>query len=241
MDGPVALVTGANRGIGLEIARQLGESGHAVLVGARDPERGAAAAAGLRAAGLDAVAVWLDVADQASIDRVAAWVDRMYGRLDVLVNNAVRTDGGDSGVPAETTAAQMRAAYEVNVFGPVALIHALLPLLRQSGRGRIVNVSSAVGSMTMSADPHSPYAAHNHLPYATSKSALNAITVSYARALRADGILVNTVCPGPCATDLNSEGYRTAAQGARIAVLMATLPDDGPSGTFRNDDGMLPW
>jgi NAD(P)-dependent dehydrogenase (short-subunit alcohol dehydrogenase family) len=241
MGGTIALVTGANRGIGLEIARQLAELGHTVLVGARDGDRGAAAAAGLRAAGLDATAVRLDVGDQASVDGVAEWVDRTYGRLDVLVNNAVCSDGDGSGVPAETTATQMRAAYEVNVFGPVALIHALLPLLRRSGRARIVNVSSAVGSITMSADPHSPYAAHNHLPYASSKSALNAVTVSYARALRADGILVNAVCPGPCATDLNSEGHRTAAQGARIAVAMATLPDDGPSGTFRNDEGVLPW
>lgn len=240
MDGQIALVTGANRGIGLEIARQLGQRGMAVVVGCRDPRRGDAAAADLRSAGLDAVAVHLDVTVQASIDRAATWLERTYGRLDVLVNNAVHS-GAASGAPADTTAADMRAAYEVNVFGPVALIHAVLPLLRRSPQARIVNVSSTVGSITCSADPAGRYAAYNHLPYDSSKSALNAATVAYARALRADGILVNAVCPGPCATDLNRDGHRSAADGARIAVAMATLPPGGPTGTFRDDEGLLPW
>jgi len=240
MEQPIALVTGANKGIGLEIARQLAGAGMVVLLGARDAQRGAAATAELRGAGLDVTHVPLDVSDPATVERAAARIEREYGRLDVLINNAAI--GGRSGTPDRLTGSDVREVYEVNVFGVVTTTHAMLPLLRRSKRARIVNVSSAAGSVGMSADPDGPYAHHNHLSYDSSKSALNAVTVSYARALRAEGILVNAVCPGHCATDLNEHtGPRPAAVGARIAVAMAMAADDGPSGTFQNDDGVLPW
>jgi NAD(P)-dependent dehydrogenase (short-subunit alcohol dehydrogenase family) len=240
MEEPIALVTGANKGIGLEVARQLAGAGMVVLLGARDAQRGASATAQLRGAGLDVTHVPLDVSDPASVERAAAWIEREYGRLDVLINNAAL--GGRWDTPDRLTASDVREVYEVNVFGAITATHAMLPLLRRSKRARIVNVSSAAGSVGMSADPDGPYSYHNLLSYDSSKSALNAVTVSYARALRAEGILVNAVCPGHCATDLNGHtGPRPAAVGARIAVAMATLPDDGPSGTFQNDDGVLPW
>ncbi|ALG13986.1 SDR family oxidoreductase [Kibdelosporangium phytohabitans] len=242
----VALVTGGNKGIGLEIVRQLAQQGFTVYLGARDPRRGRAAAAGL--AGLDVRFVRLDVTDPESVEAAVRTVEAETGRLDVLVNNAgVVVEWGVR--PTEITAEQLREAYEVNVFGVVTVTAACLPLLRRSGAARIVNMSSGLGSLTLLDDPASPVPSRDLLAYSSSKAALNALTVLYADALRADGIKVNAASPGAVPTDQNVaatfyRGDRTAAEGARVPVLLATLPADGPTGSFRGPrsvDDVIPW
>lgn len=237
---PVALVTGANRGIGFEIARLLGERGMTVLVGARDRDRGRQAAARLRDAGLDATALRLDVTDQASIQAAADWIAATHGRLDVLVNNAaVSIDAGHS--PSQATLEQLRATYETNVFGAVAVTITMLPLLRRSPAGRIVNMSSALASLGTWSNPYLSLGPAPALAYASSKAALNAVTVLFAYELRDSGIKVNAAEPGMVATDMNPHGTRSPAQGAQIAVRLATLPPDGPTGGFFADNGVVPW
>jgi NAD(P)-dependent dehydrogenase (short-subunit alcohol dehydrogenase family) len=229
-----ALVTGANKGIGYEIAAGLGALGWRVGVGARDDGRREAAVEKLRAAGVDAFGVPLDVTDDAS---VAAAV-KLFDRLDVLVNNAGVT-GGMPQEPSTVDIATMRTAVETNVFGVIRVTNAFLPLLRRSASPRIVNMSSTVGSITRQSTPGAetgPISA----AYSPSKSFLNAVTVQYAKEL--PGILINLGCPGYCATDLNGHrGYRTPEQGAAVAIRLATLPDDGPTGAFYDDDGVIPW
>ena len=234
-----ALVTGANKGIGYEIAAGLGRLGWAVGVGARDDARRADAVARLRDAGVDAFGVPLDVTDDASTTAAAALLaDR--GGLDVLVNNAGVTGGGEQ-LPSAVDMAAVRAAVEVNVWGVIRLTNAVLPLLRRSPSPRIVNVSSGVGSLTLqSADDGTtgPLSA----AYSPSKTYLNAVTVQYAKELKDTGILVNMGCPGFVSTDLNGHrGTRTPEEGARTPIRLATLPDGGPTGTYSNDDGPLPW
>jgi NAD(P)-dependent dehydrogenase (short-subunit alcohol dehydrogenase family) len=242
--GKVALVTGANKGIGKEIARQLGGLGMTVLLGARDTERGQKAAEELRAGGADVRYLHLDVTDEATVSAAAGRVGEEFGRLDVLVNNAgIATEWGH--LPSETSATLVRRAYDVNVFGVIAVTHAMLPLLRRSPAARIVNLSSNLGSLSLHADPEQ----HGHiggsgmlLAYCSSKSALNAITLQYANELRGSGILVNAVNPGYCATDLNGHrGILPAAEGAKVPVQAATLGEDGPTGTFFGADGPVPW
>jgi NAD(P)-dependent dehydrogenase (short-subunit alcohol dehydrogenase family) len=233
----VALVTGANKGIGYEIARQLGAvEGIEVLVGARDPERGRAAAAKL-----DAVAVQVDVTDEASIAAAAKWIEQEYGRLDILVNNAaVLLERGE--LPSATAVDLMRRTYEANVFGVVAVTNAMLPLLRRAPAARIVNMSSGLGSLTLTTTPEHPYFERALLAYNSSKSAVNAVTVAYATELRQTPIKVNAADPGYCATDLNGHsGPRTPSQGATAAVRLATLDGDGPTGHFFDEDGVVPW
>ncbi|CAB4936102.1 MAG: SDR family NAD(P)-dependent oxidoreductase [Actinobacteria bacterium] len=234
-----ALVTGANKGIGYEIAAGLGRLGWAVGVGARDDERREAAVARLREAGVDAFGVPLDVTDDASVAAAAALLEDRGG-LDVLVNNAGVTGGGVQ-TPSEVDMAAVRAAVEVNVWGVIRLTNAVLPMLRRSPSPRIVNVSSGVGSLTMqSADDGTtgPLSA----AYSPSKTYLNAVTVQYAKELKDTGILVNMGCPGFVSTDLNGHrGTRTPEEGARTPIRLATLPDGGPTGTYSNDDGPLPW
>ncbi|GAA0917718.1 SDR family oxidoreductase [Virgisporangium ochraceum] len=229
-----ALVIGANKGIGYEIAAGLGALGWRVGVGARDDGRREAAVGELRAAGVDAFGVPLDVTDDAS---VAAAVS-LFDRLDVLVNNAGVT-GGMPQEPSTVDIATMRTAVETNVFGVIRVTNAFLPLLRRSASPRIVNMSSTVGSITRQSTPGAetgPISA----AYSPSKSFLNAVTVQYAKEL--PGILINLGCPGYCATDLNGHrGYRTPEQGAAVAIRLATLPDDGPTGAFYDDDGVIPW
>ncbi|WP_051732169.1 SDR family oxidoreductase [Kitasatospora phosalacinea] len=237
-----ALVTGANKGIGKETARRLAALGITVLIGARDAERGRAAAEELRADGGDVRFVPLDVTDEISVRAAAERIEAAFGRLDILVNNAAIASGQQK--PSETPAAALRQVYETNVFGVVAVTHAMLPLLRRSAAARIVNMSSELGSVSHLADPGSPWSSYSSalLPYCTSKSALNAITVLYANELRAEGILVNAVSPGYCATDLNRHsGPRTPAEGAAVAVDLATAGEDGPTGTLRSEDGPIPW
>jgi NAD(P)-dependent dehydrogenase (short-subunit alcohol dehydrogenase family) len=234
-----ALVTGANKGIGYEIARQLATGGATVLLGARDPRLGEAAAQSL--GDLDVHPVTLDVTDPDSVAAAAGLVESRYGRLDVLVNNAgIARDAGSppSAVPLDT----VRQTYETNVFGVIAVTNALLPLLRRSAGGRIVNVSSALGSLTISTGPEPPWGRRISLAYPSSKTALNMVTVQYALELRDTPILVNAADPGYCATDLNGrQGFRTAAQGAAVAVRLATLPAGGPTGELHGEDGPVPW
>jgi NAD(P)-dependent dehydrogenase (short-subunit alcohol dehydrogenase family) len=247
----IALITGANKGIGLETARLLGARGTTVLVGARDAERGRRAEHALREDGADAHAVALDVTDEDSARRVAEWVESRYGRLDILVNNAGIARGDGDGRPSGTTLATLRTVYETNVFGVVAVTNAMLPLLRRAPAARVVNVSSEVGSVGSMTDPESPLWPIASLPYPSSKSALNMVTAMYAKELRDTPIKVNAANPGYCATDLNRHsGFRTAVQGAEVSVHLATLPADGPTGTLwgylwttggGDAYGVLPW
>ena len=236
----VALVTGANKGIGYEIAAGLGALGWTVGVGARDEERRNAAVEKLRAAGVDAFGVPLDLTDDASVTAAAELVQEHAGRLDVLVNNAGIT-GGMPQEPTTVDLATVRTAVETNVYGVIRVTNAMLPLLRRSAAPRIVNMSSTVGSLTRQTDPGAetgPIA----VAYSPSKTFLNAVTVQYARELRDTNILINAACPGYVATDLNGfRGFRTPEQGAAIAIRLATLPDDGPTGGFFDDDGVVPW
>ncbi len=229
MTTTIALITGANKGIGLETARQLGARGVTVLAGARDEARGLQAEQALREAGADARFVRLDVTDPKSAREAADWVDREYGRLDILVNNAGIARGGP---PSQTDLDQMREVYESNVFGVIRVTNAMLPLLRRVPAARIVNVSSEVGSITSMTDPASPLAQMPAgLAYPSSKSALNMITAMYAKELRDTPIKVNAANPGYTATDLNRHsGFRSVAEGAEASVHLATLDADGPSG-----------
>ncbi|SHL28266.1 SDR family oxidoreductase [Actinacidiphila paucisporea] len=236
----IALVTGANKGIGYEIAVGLGALGWSVGVGARDGARREAAVQKLRAGGADAFGVPLDVTDDASVAAAARLVEERAGRLDVLVNNAGVT-GGMPQTPTTVDPSTVRTAVETNVIGVIRVTNALLPLLRRSASPRIVNMSSSVGSLTKqsaSGEETGPISA----AYAPSKTFLNAVTVQYAKELRDTNILINAACPGYCATDLNGlRGVRTPEQGAAIAIRLASLPDDGPTGAFFDDDGVVPW
>ena len=242
MTDKIALITGANKGIGKEIARQLGALGMAVLVGARDSGRGEEAAAELQAGGADAQAIVLDVTDPATINAAAAEIESKYGRLDVLVNNAgIALDGGPSSA-FTLELATLRRTYETNVFGVFSVTQAFVPLLKKSETGRIVNMSSGLGSLTENSNPNGQYAAVKPLAYNSSKAALNMMTVIFAAELKDTPIKVNAADPGYTATDLNGHsGPRTVAQGAAIAVHLATLPADGPTGGYFDENGVVPW
>jgi NAD(P)-dependent dehydrogenase (short-subunit alcohol dehydrogenase family) len=230
-----ALITGANKGIGREIARQLGHRGYSVWLGCRDAERGEQAAAALREEGLHAHALPIDVTNDASVSAAALTYGKTSDTLDVLVNNAGVATGGYA-APSEASLDDMRAIYEVNVFGPVRVTQAFVPLLRRSGQGRIVMMSSSLGSIGEQLDMTSGTYGVNLLGYNSSKSALNMITVSFAKDLAAHGIKVNAANPGYVATDLNGfQGYRSVEQGAHVAVHLATLGPMGPTGGFFND------
>lgn len=244
----IALVTGANKGIGLQIAKDLAGHGFTVLVGSRHLEHGHVAA---RSVGNGATALQLDVTDEGSIAAAAARVRREFGRVDVLVNNAAiaqlpRPEASFEDIlaasqPSVVSLAEVRAVFETNVFGVIAVTRAMLPLLREAPSPRIVNVSSEAGSLTLQREPTNPYRMAN-ASYVPSKTALNAITVAFANELEAEGIKVNSACPGFTATDLNQHrGTRTVEQGARAAVRLALLADDGPTGGFFNESGPLPW
>ncbi|MFE4756449.1 SDR family oxidoreductase [Streptomyces mirabilis] len=240
----IALVTGANKGIGYEIATGLGALGYRVGVGARDEARRESAVEKLRAAGVDAFAVPLDVTGDQSVTDAAELVERQAGRLDVLVNNAgISGETGPGWVQDPTTLDLdvVRTVVETNVIGVIRVTNEMLPLLRRSTSPRIVNVSSAVASLTRQADPDieiGPVMA----AYASSKSFLNAVSVQYARQFAGTNILINVACPGLVATDFTGfHGPRTPEQGAATAIRLATLPDGGPTGSFFEDDGIIPW
>ncbi|MFF1870109.1 SDR family oxidoreductase [Streptomyces sp. CB03911] len=239
-----ALVTGANKGIGYEIAAGLGGLGYRVGVGARDATRREAAVGKLRAAGVDAFGVPLDVTDDRSVTAAAELIERLTGRLDALVNNAgIPGEMGPGWLQEPTTLdlEVVRTVVDTNVLGVVRVTNAMLPLLRRSASPRIVNVSSSVGSLTRQADPDTeigPVMA----AYAPSKSFLNALTLQYARQFADTNILINAACPGLVATDFTGfHGPRTPAQGAATPIRLATLPDGGPTGSFFEDDGVVPW
>ncbi len=238
-DQSTALVTGANKGIGLEIARELGRLGYRVWLGSRDAGRGEAAVAELRGEGLDVGALQIDVADDASVAAAAATLAKETDQLDALVNNAGISAGW--GPPSEDTVESVRAIYEVNVFGAARATHAFLPLLKASLAPRIVMISSSLGSLAWASDFQAPSAEVNLLGYNSSKRALNAVTVAFAKELDPLGFKVNAGCPGYTATDLNQhQGHRTPEQGAAVGVRLATLHDEGPNGFF-DDAGVVAW
>lgn len=250
-DKPVALVTGANQGIGLQIAKGLAAHGFTVLVGSRNLERGEAAA---KEVGPYARALQLDVTDKASITAAAERIRNEFGRLDVLVNNAaISNTSKRPGMsveeyakltrPSNVSLDEMRAVWETNVFGVLAVYQAMLPLLRESPNARIVNVSSGAGSLARNADPAFAGRANFGPGYSASKTALNALTVAMAIELEPDGIKVNAVSPGFIKTNLNNyAGTGTVEEGAREPVRLALLGPDGPTGTFtRWENETIPW
>ncbi|TAL94113.1 MAG: SDR family oxidoreductase [Paraburkholderia sp.] len=250
-DKPIALVTGANQGIGLQIAKDLVAHGFTVLVGSRDVERGEAAA---REVGPDARALQLDVTDQASIAAAAERVGNEFGRLDVLVQNAAISNTNKrpgqsieeyvrTTRPGNVSLDEMRAVWDTNVFGVLAVYQAMLPLLRKAPAARIVNVSSGVGSLTTNSNPAFAYRSIFGPVYPASKTALNALTLAMAIELEPEGIKVNAVSPGFTRTNLNGyAGTETVEDGAREAVRVALLGPDGPTGTYtRWENETIPW
>lgn len=228
----IAIVTGANRGIGLEVVRQLAQKGITVILGSRDLGKGEAAAAKLAAEGLQVIPRQLDVADPDSIAQLAAQVEQEFGRLDVLVNNAgILYDTWQQASNANLDTVQ--EAITTNTLGPWRMCQAFVPLLQRSQQGRIVNVSSEAGSIT-SMGSGTP-------AYSVSKAALNAFTRTLAAELKSFGILVNAVCPGWVATDMGGTGGRPVADGAASVIWAVMLPDDGPTGGFFRDGKPLPW
>lgn len=253
-DRNVALITGANKGIGFEVARQLGALGWRVLLGARDANRGTAAVEVLKAEGIDARFEQLDVTDDLSIAAAAHRIGTDPGRLDVLVNNAgallerIARSGAGQASPSKPSATEVdivRATYATNVFGAIAVTNALLPLLRLSSRARIINVSSRLASQTLADDfchGRSKDRYMNLLAYNSSKAALNAVTLQFAIELREAGIKVNAADPGHTATDINGRlGDRPPSEAAKIIVRLALLADDGPTGVFVGEDGPRAW
>lgn len=244
-DAKTALISGANKGLGLETARQLGQQGYTVLIGARDPEKGRAAAEELRRDGVNATAVKLDVTSQADIDAVAQLIEEQFGGvLDVLVNNAgvmtekswtINTTSGES-------LDDLRATYEANVFAPFALTKALLPALKRSEAGRIVNVSSILGSISLQATKGSPTYSTKLFAYNSSKAALNMFTIHLAHELRGTKIKVNSAHPGWVKTDMGgSAAPMSVTEGARTIVELATLGDEGPTGSYLHAGEEIPW
>ena len=254
---PSALITGGNKGIGKAAARLLAEKGFRIWIGARDLALGQEEAAELQGDGFEADAVQLDVTDRASIKAAVEVLAAQSEGLDVLVNNAgisneATATPGVTIKPSELPEEKLRQLYEVNLFAPIAVIQEFLPLLRKSAAGRIVNVSSNLGSLTIASDANSPVRAINSLAYRSSKAALNMVTVQFAYELRDTPIKVNSANPGAVATDLtgkgnaarlvNRPGFSSPQEGARIIVQLATLEADGPTGGFFDFKlGALPW
>ena len=236
-----ALVTGANKGIGREVVRRLAAEGFSVWLGARDAGRGTRAANELRAEGLDVQWVEIDVTRDESVAAAVRSLSRQCSHLDVLMNNAGIALNYDR-PPSEQIIGDIRATYEVNVFGAIRVTQAFLPLLLAAPSARIVMVSSYSASLGRAVDRTSPSFSVNMLGYGSSKAALNAITVSFAKELAPRGVLVNAAAPGYTATDLNAhKGHRTVQQAAGIVVRLATLGADGPTGGYFDDDGAVPW
>lgn len=237
----VALVTGANKGIGFEISRQLANAGVHVILGARDQEKGKAAARILREESFDVDSAHIDLGNIATLTKTASDLKQKYGGLDILVNNAgiARQEDG----PPETASIEaVRATFETNVFGTLAVTQAFLPLLEKSSSARVVNVSSELGSLTNNGDPAWAFADHKLFGYNASKAALNMLTVQLAAQLKPLGILVNSADPGFTATDLNGhQGFQSVEQAAVVPVQLALLEDSGPTGGFFSANGALAW
>ncbi len=239
----VALITGANKGIGLETARQLGKLGITVILGSRHLAKGEAEAAKLRAEGIDARPLQLDVRNAADRDAAVKYFADNFGKLDILVNNAgIAMETWGVNRTSSTPETVLQQTFETNLFAPVALTQALLPLLRKSPAGRIVNLSSILGSLTLHSDPASPIYSSKAFAYDASKSALNAFTIHLAQELRATPIKVNSAHPGWVKTDMGTDAApMEIVDGAKTSVALATLPDDGPSGAFIHLGKPLPW
>ncbi|MBK1438449.1 SDR family NAD(P)-dependent oxidoreductase [Parapedobacter sp. ISTM3] len=245
----IALVTGANQGVGFQIAKALADNGYTVYVGSRNAQNGEAAVGEI---GGKARAIQLDVTEQHSIAAAAAQVQRDFGMLNLLVNNAAISHAGSRGRtleeimaanrPSAASLTEMRTVWETNVFGVVAMTQAFLPLLRNAPAARIVNVSSGLGSLTMNMDPSNPWRTSFDLVYGSSKTALNAITVAFAIELEGTPIKVNAVSPGFTATALNNfQGTDTVEEGSREPIRVV-LEEDGPTGTFTGPESVVfPW
>ncbi len=239
----IALITGANKGLGFEMARQLGQAGVTVILGARDAARGEAAAAKLCGEGLDAQFLKLDVTDAADHGAAAAFLESKFGRLDILINNAgIAVEGLGAGKVSTTTPDAIRRTFETNVFAPIALTRTLLPLLGKSDAGRIVNMSSILGSQTLQADPQSPIYDFKSLSYDASKTALNSFTIHLAHELKDTKIKVNSAHPGWVKTDMGTDAApMELPEGGKTGVALALLGEDGPTGGFFHLGKPLPW
>jgi len=241
--GKIALITGANKGIGLETARQLGKLGVTILVGARDLAKGEEAVEVLRGVGVDARAIKLDVDSEADRDAAVKSIEKEFGRLDILINNAgVMLDGRAGNETSTTSAKILKDTFETNFFAVVALTQALLPLLRKSEAGRIVNLSSILASLTLHATKGSPIYDAKTFAYDTSKAALNSFTIHLAHELRGTKIKVNSAHPGWVKTEMGGEGaVMEIVDGAKTSLQLATLPEDGPTGGYFHMGEALPW
>ena len=239
----VALITGANKGIGLETARQLGKLGVTVLVGSRDAAKGDAAVAELKQDGVDARALKLDVDDEKDYAAAAKTIEKDFGRLDILINNAgVFLDSRDGNQTSSTSEDVLRKTFDTNFFAVVGLTQVLLPLLRKSEAGRIVNLSSILASLTLHATKGSFVYDAKTFAYDTSKAALNSYTIHLAHELKGTKIKVNSAHPGWVKTDMGGAGAQMEiVDGAKTSVQLATLPEDGPTGTFVHVGKALPW
>lgn len=240
----ISLVTGANKGIGLETARQLArDHGHTVLLGARDETRGEEAAAALRADGLDVQFLAIDPTDDASVAAAAKEVERRFGRLDVLVNNAGWGSRAEYSTPAsQVPLAIFEETYDINVFGVARVTQAFWSLMEKSPAARLVNVSSALGSLALHADfENGPFLDLKPIAYDSSKAAVNMMTVHYAALWQHTPHRANAIHPGSVKTDLNPTGDLTVEEGAKSSVELATIADEGPNGTFSHLGKTLPW
>lgn len=241
--GRIALITGANKGLGLETARQLGKAGASVILGARDLARGEQAAEALRRDGVDAKAIKLDVVNAADVKAAAETIGTEHGRLDILINNAgVNYEDLGSNSTLTVSEEDLRRTFDTNFFAVVAVTRAMLPLLKKSSAGRIVNLSSILGSLTLHAQPGSPIYEAKGLAYDASKSALNAFTIHLAHELKGTGIKVNSAHPGWVKTDMGTDAApMELADGAKTQVELALLGEDGPNGGFFHMGQTLPW
>ncbi len=235
----VALITGANRGIGFETARELGEQGMIVILGSRDLEKGKAAAAKLTAKGITAEALKLDVTDEADNTAAFDYIEKQHGKLDILVNNAaIVLKDRSPYVQIEA----LREIFDINFFGLVDLTQKLLPLIKKAPAGRIVNVSSVMGSLTLLSDPKSWIYDLKTFAYGSSKTAVNAFTVCLAHELRDTKIKVNAADPGWVKTEMGGPGaLLEVSEGGKSSVRLATLPEDGPTGSFFRVEQEFPW
>jgi len=240
----IAFITGGNKGLGFETARQLGKLGITVVIGSRDAAKGKAAVEKLKAEGIDADAVRFDITKAADYKEVCGYFEKRYGRLDILINNAgVSKEEFMAGNRTSSTSAEvMHETFDTNFFGAVQLTQTLLPLLRKSPAGRIVNLSSILGSLALHADPNSPIYNAKAFAYDASKAALNSFTIHLAHELKDTNIKVNSAHPGWVKTDMGTDAApMEISEGAKTSVALATLPEDGPTGSYIHLGETLPW
>lgn len=239
----VAFITGGNKGIGFETARQLGQQGVTVVIGSRDLAKGKEAVDKLKKDGVHAEAVKFDITNEADYQAVYNYFDKKFGRLDILINNAGISREAFGGNRTSTTSPEvLHETFDTNFFGVIQLTQTLLPLIRKSPAGRIVNLSSILGSLTLHADPKSPIAASKSFAYNASKAALNAFTIHLADELKETKIKVNSAHPGWVKTDMGTNAApMEIPEGAKTSVRLALLPDDGPTGGYFHMDQTLPW